>query len=236
MDKFGRSNLTHTVDTVIRKAAKSALFSWKQSEDGVDDLVNELWVWYLERPSVQKKLEDADEPLARKLVYRAALQILTGEALNSDRFQGRNLYSSDSIREALRGESKNRYLVDILPRALTALSAQNPGYAEELRMRYSDGIVPEPHSAQEKRLSRALKSLTEHVNVIVITAGMNASGKLSQGPGSRSAIFPETRRSKGGGHADPTGDTAIALIEHPELRDEFLSELPLQDFLRGSGA
>lgn len=218
---------------IFEKSAHSALFSWKQDSSGVEDLVNDLWVWYLESPATQKKLQDADEYLARRLVYKAALQKLAKESLSNDRFNGKNLYSSDSVRAALRGESKNRYLVDVLPRALKALGDQNAGYAEEIRLRYDDGIVPELHSATEKRLSRAVKSLTEHVNIIAITAGVDSEGNISEGPGSRSAVFPETRRPRGAGHADPTGNTAIMLIEHPELRDEYLEEMPLDEFLDG---
>lgn len=218
----------------MTKAAKSALFSWRQTDQGHEDLVNDLWVWYLERPGTQEKLEAADPPLAARLVYKAALQILARQALADDKFQGRNLYSSDSVRAALRGDTKNRYLTDILPRALSALGEQNAGYAEELRKRYEDGVVPKDHS-QEMRLSRAVKSLTEHVNVIAITAGVDAAGNVSEGPGSRSAVFPETRQPRGAGHADPTGNTAIMLIEHPELRDDYLHQEPLPQFLGGRG-
>ena len=134
------------IAALLRKSAKSALFSWKQDEDGVEDLINDLWVWYLESPATQRKLQESDEPLARSLAYKAALQILAKNALSNDKFSGRNIYSSDSVRAALRGQSKNRYLVDILPRALKSLDAQNSGYAEALRSRYIDGTVPEVHS------------------------------------------------------------------------------------------
>lgn len=222
------------IGQILSKAAKSAMFSWKQNEDGIDDLINDLWVWFLESPATQKKLQESDEPLARSLAYKAALQMLAKNALSNDKFSGKNIYSSDSVRAALRGESKNRYLADILPRALRALDLQNAGYAEALRTRYIDGVVPKEHN-DEMKLSRAVKSLTEHINIIAITAGVDSKGNLSEGPGSRSAVFPETRRARGSGHADPTGETAILLIEHPELRDEYLKEEPLEEFLGGRG-
>lgn len=221
------------MDDIFRKAAKSALFSWKQTEEGLDDLVNDIWVWYLESPATQKKLQGSDDFLARRLVYKAALQILTKGALSSDMFDGKNLYSSDSVKDALLGRSKNRYLVDILPKALEALEKQNEGYAEAIRSRYTDGVKPKG-SASDKLL-HAHKSLTEHVNIITITAGVDAEGNVTEGPGSRHAIFPETRRSQGAGHSDPTGDIAIMLIEHPELRDEYLAEADPKDLLAGQG-
>ena len=223
----------NTIASLFSKAARSALFSWKQSTEGLEDLINDLWVWYLERPGTQKKLQESDDFLARRLVYKAALQILAKQTLDSDEFQGRNLYSSDSVRAALRGESTNRYLLDILPTALNSLDRKNPGHAEAIRVRYIDGVIPPKEGGEAMLLSRAVKSLTEHINIIAITAGMDSEGRVSQGPGSRSAVFPETRRPKNAGHRDPTGDTAVLLIEHEELRDEYLHESPLSDFLAG---
>lgn len=223
------------MDKIITKGAKSALFSWKQSEDGLEDLVNDLWVWYLERPGTQKKLQESDEFLARKLVYKAALQILARNSLSDDMFNGKSLYSSDNIKDALLGRSKNRYLVDILPKAMEELEDQNEGHAEAIRSRYTDGLVPSKLDGAAMLLSRAVKSLTEHVNIITITAGVDSDGNVKQGPGSRHSVFPETRRAKGAGHSDPTGDIAIMLIEHPELRDEYLAVQPIREFLGGQG-
>ncbi|QTF81477.1 helix-turn-helix DNA binding domain protein [Mycobacterium phage TarsusIV] len=220
------------MEDIFRKSAKAAMFAWKQSEDGIDDLVNDLWVWYLERPGTQKKLQDADEYLARRLVYKAALQILAGQSLESDMFNGKSLYSSDNVKDALLGVSTNRYLVDILPRAMEALSAQNEARAEAIRSRYEDGVIPVSRSKEQVQLSKAIKSLTEHVNVIAITAGVDADGNVTEGPGSRHSVFPETRPTSGG-HSDPTADIAILLIEHPELRDDYLYESPLPEFLGG---
>lgn len=223
------------MDEIFRKAAASALFAWKQDESGLEDLVSDLWVWYLERRATRDKLQKSDKFHARRMVYTHCLQELANKSLLNDRFNGKNLYSSDSVRSALKGESRNRYLVDVLPGALDALSGQNPAQAEAVRSRYQDGEVPARGSSEEAKLKRAVKSLTEHVNVITITAGVDAEGNVSEGPGSRHAVFPNTRRSHGSGHSDPTGNTAIMLIEHPELRDEYLHEDSLTEFLGGRG-
>ncbi|AEL17907.1 sigma-K factor [Mycobacterium phage Trixie] len=223
------------MEAIFRKSAKAALFAWKQSDDGIDDLVNDLWVWYLERPGTQKKLQESDEFLARRLVYKAALQFLAGQSLDGDMFNGKTLYSSDNVKDALLGVSTNRYLVDILPRALEALANLNERQAESIRLRYDDGEVPPRGSAAEAMLKRAVKALTEHVNVIAITAGVDADGNVTQGPGSRHSVFPETRPTSGG-HSDPTADIAILLIEHPEVRDDYLYELPIRDLLKGRAA
>ena len=229
-----------TMNKVFKKAADSALLEWGGDFDDATDLVNDLWVWYLERPATQKKFQEIEQYEAVKTAKLAAFQMLSRRTLSSNEFNGRNLYSSDSVKEALRGESKNNYLLDILPIAMEELSRQNEGQTEALRVRYEDQDVPARGSAQEAKLKRAVKSLTEHVNVIAITANMrkDKDGNLivKEGPGSRNAVFPETRRSTGSGHSDPTADIAIMLIEHPELRDEWIREEPLPKFLGGRSA
>ncbi|AMS00952.1 sigma-K factor [Mycobacterium phage Loser] len=220
---------------IIRRGARKALFVWKQDDSDLDDLVNDLWVWYLERPATQKKMAKLTASEAVETVKLAALQMLSGEQLSSNEFNGRNLYSSDAVKDALLGVSTNRYLVDILPRAMESLAAQNERQAETIRVRYEDGVVPPRGSAAEAMLKRAVKGLTENVNIIAITAGVDADGNVTEGPGSRHSVFPETRPTSGG-HSDPTADIAILLIEHPEVRDEYLYELPIRDLLKGRAA
>lgn len=222
------------MDTLFRKAAKSALYSWRLDESGLDDLVSDIWVWYLERPTTQRKLQSIAPHEVVKTVKMAALQMLSGKMLSANEFNGRNLYSSDSVKDALRGVSTNRYLIDIIPRAMEALSSQNEAYAEALRSRYEDNVFPSEKQGQNA-LVRAHKSLTEHVNIIAITAGVDADGNVTEGPGSRHSVFPETRPTSGG-HSDPTADIAILLIEHPEVRDEYLYETPLRELLKGRAA
>ncbi|AMW64133.1 sigma-K factor [Mycobacterium phage EvilGenius] len=220
------------MDKIFRRAARDALFAWKQDESGLDDLVNDIWVWYLESPTTQRKLQAIEPHEAQKSVKNAALQMLSKQQLSSNVFNDRNLYSSDNVKDALAGTSTNRYLVDILPRALEALAKQNEEHAEAIRSRYTDGVVPTKKGGAAMLLSRAVKSLTEHVNIIAITAGVDADGNVTEGPGSRHSVFPETRPTSGG-HSDPTADIAILLIEHPELRDDYLYESPLPEFLGG---
>lgn len=222
------------MDDIFRNAAKSALFAWKQDDSGLDDLVSELWVWYYERPTTQKKFQAMAKFEAQKAARTAALQMLARKSLGDDMFNGRSIYSSENVKDALSGTSTNRYLVDILPMAMEALGKQNADYAEAIRVRYEDGVKP-AQGTQAVQLTRAVKSLTEHVNVIAITAGVDADGNVTEGPGSRNSVFPSTRKSQGHGHSDPTADIAIALMENPELRDEYLYEPPLPEFLGGRG-
>lgn len=226
------------MDDIFRRAARSALYAWKQDESCLEDLVSELWVWYLERPATQRKLGSMVKFQAQKAARTAALQMLASRASADDKFNGRNLYSSENVKDALLGVSNNRYLKEILPSALDSLAAQNAVYAAAIKERYEDGTIP-PRGPKQYGLSRAIKSLTEHVNIIAITAALSTTDEdevvVKEGPGSRNAVFPETRKPQGWGHSDPTGNIAVMLIEHPELRYEYLHETPIREFLGGGG-
>lgn len=227
--------MTANIDTMIRKAATAALTEWHTGQydrqsASLDDLINDLWVWYLESPATQRKLEDSDEFLARRLIYKAAMQVLAEGALSQDVFDGKVIFSSDAVIEALRGGSNNRYLQEILPFAMKNL-AKRPRkgviYAEAIRNRYTDGIIPEQGSPAVL-VSRAVKALTEEVNVIYLTTDHS-------GIGSAAAVFPDTRKQKGD-HSDPTGNIAVMLLERPEMRGPFYEETPLHQILGGRGA
>ncbi|AIS73816.1 RNA polymerase sigma factor [Mycobacterium phage SemperFi] len=224
------------INKVFSKAARKALVSW-ETDLTAEELVQELWVWYLGSPKIQNTIDGLSEGEAVLYVRRQCFNILSGDAKAKDLFEARSHYSSDNVREALRGEGTNRYLLDILPLAIKALDAQNERQAESIRSRYIDGIVPPASTSEAAMLKRAVKSLTEHVNIIAITAGVERDDRgrivVKDGPGSKAAVFPDTRKMQGDGHSDPTATIAILLIEHPELRDEYLYEPSLPEFLGG---
>jgi len=213
---------------LIERAARKTLVEWGQ-EDGFNDLVNDMWVWYLERPSVQEKLSSVTYGEQLKILRNSAKQILSANALAHDVFAGNTLYSSDSIKDALKGRSNNKYLNNVLPEALERLAKKNPGHAEAIRIRYISGLVPISGSAEQASLKRAHQSLTEEVNVLYLS-----SGSLD-GPGSRYEVYPHTRKPKGG-YNDPTADAAIALLgANPEERALILEETPLCEAVKGKG-
>lgn len=205
------AELDTVIDGIFRRAAAKALLEWGWDESQyLDDLTQSLWVWYLERPSVQTQfaqlIEDDQTPLVRNLANKAAEQLLSEERYELNLFEDKSLYSSDSVREALRGESTNKYLIGALPVALKSVDEHNPLYAEAIRERYDDDVNYPPGSAGQKRLVRAVKSLTEEVNAMYIADDV-------KGIGSKDVMFPEQRKRKGQ-HGDPTGDVAMALIDH----------------------
>lgn len=216
---------------VLKQGAKLALQHWNLEAENHPELEQDLWVWYLESPSVTKKLDMADLSLAIDHAADQGKKTLAGNFLDADVFNGKVLFSSESIKDALLGRSTNHYLNEILPIAMNEMVEHKDIYAEALRLRYVDGIVPQAN-ADQQRLKHAVKSLTRHVNILVIE-DQSFTQHDSQRSGRR--VDPSSRRSVGYGHSDPTGDLAIALIEHPELKPLFEEELSLQAFLGGAG-
>ena len=148
------------LDMMVRKAAQAALNDWNRDQQGLEDLVHDLWVWYLESPATQTKIAESDEFLARRLIHRAALQKLAGQSLSGDAFDGKLLYSTDTVKEALAGKSKNKWLLRVLPFARKNLDNRNEGQAEAVRSRYDDKVTPQA-AAAKMLLSRAVQSLTD---------------------------------------------------------------------------
>lgn len=187
------------MDDLFRKAAKSALYEWGR-DDGLEDLVSELWVWYLESKSVQDKLHKSDKPLARSLAKTQAINILTEAANADDLFNQRNKFSSDDVKTALLGNVVDLTLQEILPSAMGELEFSNYTYYESIKSRYLDNKIPKQGS-DHVRLVRAVKQLTELINRTSIKKTKTSD-----------TIDPGSRRSNDG-YSDPTGDTAVKMIE-----------------------
>jgi hypothetical protein len=203
------------LNVVIRQAAGDSLSRWGRDVHAeVDDLVQDLWLWYYQTPSVSGKLEasagaefsqEQVDKYARRIFAGYAGQLMAKQALEADLFEGKPLYSVGSVRAALRGDSDNKSLLRVLPSALDDLGRQNSGQREAIRLRYADGVVPETHSAAEKVLGRAVASLTAHINVEYISG--DTSGRFQR----NAAVTADARRSSGG-YSDPTAEMALGLI------------------------
>lgn len=210
---------------IFHRAATGVMLEWCIDE-GVDDLVNDLWVRYLESPETQKKFAELTRGEAIKSARGMAVQLLSKRILSGNTFADRNLYSSEAIKDALKGNSTNHYLLDILPVAMKNLESRHETYVEALRSRYEDGIVPHESSDQDA-LKRAHKAITEEVNILVFTADPE------NGAGSRAAVFPDSCKPKGL-FSDPTGTIALTLLEHPEAAEEFAGETPIYAVVEGA--
>jgi hypothetical protein len=235
------------LDKVFRKGAEKAVAEWFSGQwdrqvQEVDDLVQDLWAWYLETPETQRKMEPLSQPEAVETVRKRALQLLSKQTIEGNTFQGRDLFSSDAVKDALKGKSSNKYLFEVLPLAMkelqrqddSALAAGRPrGYAEAIRSRYEDGVVPRntPGDRDEsaiQTLKHAIKALTAEINVEYITTEIKDIG-------SKTVVFADTRRPKGG-HGDPTGDIAVLLVGNPSLEADYLEVTPISDIVAGRAA
>lgn len=223
---------------MLRKAARAALAEWypgqySLQQQGLEDLIHDLWVWYLERPSVQNKLGESDEKLSHRLAFQHAMKLLAGDALQADTFHGRKLYSSEAVKDALKGRSTNKYLLSVLPIAMAAVQHKDdqvPGreYAEALRSRYEDGTIPTGAAAD--KLRHAHKAITDEVNVHHLTCDVD-------GIGSSNVVFPGVRR-RSGGHGDPTAAIALTLLnaEDPDVGEAYLTPTAWEQVMWGASA
>jgi hypothetical protein len=233
---------TTELQSVFLKAATSAVRDWFAGQwsmhtEEIRDLTQDLWVWYLERPETRSKMAGLSFPEAVDTAKRAALQQLSRNTLDGNTFRAKNLFSSDAVKDALKGRSSNKYLLTILPIALEQLQRGDDraeharGYAQAIRERYEVGKIPEGKE-QENLLVRAHKAITEEINVTYITTDVDRIG-------SRTTVFPNTRKVKGG-YSDPTGDMAAQLIDRPyefetgeDIRPHFYEETPIEDVVKG---
>lgn len=181
----------------------------------MDDLTQNLWEWYQETPSTQRKMADLSDPERITTARRRAHQLVSREVLAGNLAAGKVIYSSNSVREALEGVSTNKYLLGILSDALEAVSSSG-ARAEALRSRYEDGIIPVRGSAGEALLKRAVKALTDEVNIMYLTSD-------GEGVGRREPSAPNQRK-RAGSYADPTANIAIALMNRPPEREAFYEE------------
>lgn len=211
------------------RAAKSALVQWysgqwsRQAEQ-VNDLANELLVWYMETPSTRRKMTDLSDPEIMVTFRHHARELLSKSVLEGNIFDGKVLYSSEAVKDALKGESTNIYLKTILPLALKRISKY---HQEAIARRYVDGEFP-ADKREEDAQRRATRSLCNEINVLYITQEVDCIG-------SKSVIFPDTVRQKGT-HGDPTANTALALMQaEPSYVDEYLYESPWEQVCKGAG-
>jgi hypothetical protein len=224
------SNVPPHIMLQAGRAAKSALVQWysgqwvRQTEE-VGNLTNDLIEWYLETPATQQKMSALSEPEIMVTFRKRARQLLSRAVLEGNIFEGKVLYSSESVKDALKGETTNIYLRVVLPLAIERLDTQ---YREALAKRYTDLEFPQ-NKQEEDSQRRATAALTREINVLYITESV-------EGVGSSSVVFPETIKPKGD-YSDPTAKLALTLMDqHPDFVDDYHYESPWAQVCLGAGA
>ena len=213
------------------RAAKSALTLWCNGQFNrqrglMDDLQQDLLVWYLETPSTREKMSTLVDAEIFVTFKMRAQQLLSKNQLDDNIQRDRVLYSTESIKKYLKGESTNRYLIEVMPYAMDKI---NEVHKEALLSRYVDGKIPS-QGVNAELLSRAHRTVTAMVNLIQIV------NKSEEVVGSRGTLFPESIKAPTR-HDDPTGNITTTLMgEHPSYVDEYLDESPWQQVCNGAGA
>lgn len=214
-------------DQAVR-AAKSALTLWcngqfDRQKGMYDDLLQDLLLWYMSRPSTQQKMESLVDAEIFVTFKRYARQALSEQQLEDNIQKNKVLYSTESVKRYLKGQSTNRYLIQVVPIALDMI---NEKHKEAILSRYVDGKIPEQGKDAEF-LSNSHRTLTAMVNLMQLTTNEATIG-------SRSVVYPESVRPAGS-HSDPTANIAIMLLDqHPDFVDEYLYESPWEQICEGA--
>jgi hypothetical protein len=156
---------------------------------------------------------------------RYAQQTLSGQQLQDNIQKDKVMFSTDSIKRYFKGQSTNKYLIDVVPLALDMI---NEKHKEALLSRYVDGKIP-AQGKDAEFLSNSHKTLTAQVNLMQLTTDAKSIG-------SRSVVFPDTVKPSGA-HGDPTAGIALTLMEQqPDYVDEYLYESPWEQINYGAAA
>ncbi|QXN72926.1 RNA polymerase sigma factor [Mycobacterium Phage Sunshine924] len=190
---------------LISKAARSIGNSYLLTPDQVEDLVQDLWVSILERSTSRRLVEESGDDVGFNTLRVLADQILKDQWFADDLARGDWDYSSESIKDALKGRSDNVYLMEVIPQAVSQLVDRHPPYAEALKVRYIDGVVLRDNP-NKMVLKRAHHALAEEVHKVIKQTDDH------DGPGSRSKVFPDSIRTHNG-PGDPVGEMATRLAD-----------------------
>ncbi|MFE2997962.1 hypothetical protein ACFXG4_23450 [Nocardia sp. NPDC059246] len=186
------------LDKVFKKASEWVTYSWPGVIES-DDLAQELWLWYLTRPSVAERFQRATRRECLQLAASHGHQIAAGIRTDNARFSNQVQYSVGDIKDALAGRSRWPEILEDITRGMEALRERNDNYADAIeKIKRPDGETMTP--AERKRRERAIEALTEETNAGIrqLFDGYTPEpGKtLGDGPGSKRRVFPNDVSSK----------------------------------------
>lgn len=207
--------MVKSVDWAFRTAARNASHSWVSALEP-EDVVQELWAWYLERPYVIRRFDEMDRTEALKYATKQANNIYSADVKASYIASGSVTYSSDAVKAALKGTSEHWDLERLLPLGMDALRRRYIEFADALEGRYRDNKVPATN-AESQVLKRAHQAITEEINQIhrdELVAWDKNKLKADR------ELDPDLRQQQGD-TGDPTGNIALTLMDNPEEREAF---------------
>ncbi|QGJ90201.1 RNA polymerase sigma factor [Mycobacterium phage SheaKeira] len=174
---------------VIERAARSVAYQWPGVVDK-DDIEQMIALKLWESQASLLKVAAMEDKAQYRAVVGIGHQLASAERIDYDHYKGSYKYSVGDVKDLLNRnvltedvEGFTDAVIDLMD-ALEALVAKTPQYVEAVTSRYADGVVPKSGTADSKRLSRGLESLTNAMNA-------NSRRRFSErddGPGSRTVI------------------------------------------------
>lgn len=152
------------LETAVKREARLAESRWNNLISA-DDIEQEIWLWFLERPGVQSQLENANPAELSAVFKKSANQICSKERLDYDHFTGNYHYTPKEVRELLDtlGEEYDVHSADEkvdLQLGLEELGQYHEKHYDVIQQVYRLGIEPEDHNLKP----RAVDKLTELMN------------------------------------------------------------------------
>lgn len=174
------------IEHLVKKVARSAENRWNHLLDA-DDIEQDLWLFIMERPSVQEYLDTRSDGEIVNALNIQADNICSKERLDYDHFSGNFVYSPKDVRDLLgRMTQEERVLDDEridFDIALDDLREEYPHYYEEVMSFYYMGCSPVDKAA-ERRKDRAVDKLADLMN----RKRSQRSAERTEGPGTRPTI------------------------------------------------
>lgn len=149
------------VEEAVRRAARAAARDWHGIME-YDDLHQDLWLWLLEAPSVQRKSEEELEQLLRWKANHLCKQA----QVDYEYFSGNFQYSPKDVREGavdiqtFDGTPDEQADYDL---AVAQLWKYLPSKFEDLEL-YFAGLLSNDVGHERKRSNRAFDALTDAMN------------------------------------------------------------------------
>lgn len=155
------------VDAVQREA-RLAERRWNNIIEA-DDIEQEIWLWMIERPGVQRQLQNANPAEIAAVLKRSADQICSKERLDLDHFSGNYHYTPGEVRGLLEevGAEYDVHEADSkvdLQLGLDDLLQYHPNQFDVIERIYHHGEDFSSTGHLRKEKTRAVDKLTEIMN------------------------------------------------------------------------
>lgn len=179
-------DLYDKVHPLVKKVARSTENRWNKMLDA-DDIEQDLWLFIMERPSVQEYLRTRSDGEIVNALKIQADNICSKERLDYEHFTGNFLYNPADVRDLLgRMTQEERVLDDEridFEIALEALRKEYEHYYDSIYSHYYMGYEYEDR-AEKERTYRAIDKLADLMN----RKRSQRSAERTEGPGTRPKI------------------------------------------------